>query len=110
MLHPSIHLSIYSLISKGTGSNHQLPGTHKHCAGDVSRERKERRKPRKMYLTHVYLNELTLQVQYLFLQPSMTIQKGPIVKLCDLKIKFQKMLPFWLNKKQDFSREVLCLC
>lgn len=30
-----------------------------------------------------------------------------MLKLCSLKTKFQKVLPFWLNKKQDFSRDVL---
>ena len=30
-----------------------------------------------------------------------------MLKLCGLKAKFQKLPPFWLNKKWDFSKEVL---
>lgn len=32
-----------------------------------------------------------------------------MVKLCNLNTKFHKVPPFWLNKKQDFSTEVIFL-
>lgn len=85
--HPFIHSS-----SKHIWNSYYLPRTYKHCAKDVSREGKEGRKLRKMYLTHGYFSESALQS--LFLYFPMTIQRRYMVKPCDLKTEFHKVLPF----------------
>lgn len=103
-IHPFIYSFFHPLIhsfSKHIWNDYHLPRTYKHCAKDVSREGKEGRHPRKIYFSESAL-------QSLFLYFPMTIQWRYMVKLCNLKTTFHKVPPFWLNKKQDFSTEVLC--